>query len=77
MSNGKKQVPPTNPFLKLNEDAIKHLDSIGEEIKAGRAIIDDLEGLGIDQSRLRQTLDWAEGVRDVLMKHSTPAKEQK
>ena len=67
-NEGTNQRPP---FADLNADTLKQLDDLGKHIDTSLAQLDALEEIGVDQSRLREKLEWGRKVREILLKDFT------
>ena len=66
--NDMAKVNNTDPLVTLTDEALKHLEAIKGEIEASKANLDALEEIGIDTSRLRDKIAWAEKARDVILR---------
>lgn len=66
----KTNAPPfiTPPLVELNAEALKHLDEMGAHIDSAIGDMDAMEEIGIDQSRLREKLEWGKHAREVILK---------
>jgi len=62
------KVNNTDPLATLTDEALKHLEAIKGEIEKSKANLDALEEIGIDTSRLRDKIVWAEKARDVILR---------
>ena len=56
------------PLDELNAEALKHLDDMKGELDEAMLDLDALERLGLDQSRLKERIEWGFKAREVILK---------
>jgi len=74
MANDKQPPEAENPFLKLNDEALKHLDQVGKELDAAEAMFGDLDELGFETARVRERIAYGKKAREIILKHLGPKK---
>lgn len=66
-----KKLPPTiDPLVTLKKEAREKIEGMSKDIEASKSLLDALDGLGLDVTRDRERIEWAENARDVILKHT-------
>ena len=60
-----------DPLASLTAEARENLEKVKDEIELSKRNLAALEELGIDVSRLREKIAWAEKAREVTLKTMT------
>jgi len=60
-----------DPLASLTAEARENLEKVKDEIELSKRNLAALEELGIDVSRLREKIAWAEKAREVILKTMT------
>ncbi|KKL87822.1 hypothetical protein LCGC14_1930860 [marine sediment metagenome] len=61
-------IPDPEPLATLSEDTLKHMDNMLAELDKAKKSLEDLEGLGIDSSLLKEKIEWGYRAREVVLK---------
>lgn len=69
MATKSGQSEPLNPLVSLSKEARERLEAMGEDLTKSDALLDDLEGLGMDVTRLKENIAWGKKAREVILKH--------
>jgi len=72
MAKNEKPTPDVPPLAELNAEALKHLEEMEKELDRAALDIEALESLGLDQSRLKEKIEWGRKAREVILKRFTP-----
>jgi len=60
-----------DPLATLTAEARKHIENLSAEIERVRGDLDAMEELGLDTSRLRERVDWAEKAQKTILERFT------
>jgi len=70
MAASKNTLPVIDPLVTLKKEARERIEGMSKDIESSKSLLDALDSLGLDVTRDRERIEWAEHAREVILKHT-------